>query len=325
MIISRTPFRISFFGGGTDFPKWYEKYGGAVLSTSIDKYCYIHFRKLPQFFEYKNRVVWSKIETTNTIDEISHPVVREVMKWKGLNELLIHHDGDLPSRCGLGTSSSFTVGLLNAIYKIKKIQVDKNRLARDAIFVEQKLLNESVGIQDQIAVAMGGFNKIKIKKDGQFSIKEIKLNPLRKNILESRLMMFYTGISRNSSSIASSTINQIFDHKDKYHALYKMVERGQNILLGDNNIDDFGYLLNEAWEIKRKLSSLISSNYIDDIYKRAINAGALGGKLLGSGGGGFMIFFSADGKQEQIKQSLKNLLYVPFQFEQSGSQIVYHS
>ena len=323
MIISRTPFRISFFGGGTDFPKWYKKHGGAILSTSIDKYCYITCRHLPKFFTHKNRIVWSKIENVNSPDEITHPVVREVLKWKQMTNLSIAHDGDLPSRCGLGSSSSFTVGLLNSIYRMKGEKVTKNKLINDAIYLEHKLLKEAGGIQDQIAVTKGNLNNIQITPDGTFKINEIDISIQKKNMLESRLMMFYTGISRYSSSISSSTIDQIYSHEDKYHSLFNMVGRANKILNGDNNLDDFGELLNEYWEIKKQLSPLISSPFIDNIYTAGMNAGALGGKILGAGGGGFILFYVKEGKQDKVKKALNDLLHVNFKFETGGSEIIY--
>ncbi len=325
MLISRTPFRISFFGGGTDYPKWYIKNGGAILSTSINKYCYITCRNLPKFFEYKNRIVYSKIENTNTYKEIQHPVVRETLKWMNINNISIHHEGDLPANCGLGSSSAFTVGLLNSLYNLQDHKVNTLKLIKDAIYIEKDALNESVGIQDQIAVAQGGMNKIKINKDGSFFSEKINLSDKKRQILESRLMMFYTEISRYSSSIASNTIERIYDHEDNYMALADMVEKGFRIIKGNRSLDDLGFLLDEAWRIKKQLSPLISSPVIDEIYNKAIKAGALGGKILGAGGGGFILFYALESKQEMIKEALKDLLYVPFRFEDQGSKIIYNS
>ena len=323
MIISRTPFRISFFGGGTDFERWYSKNGGAFLSTTIDKYCFINCRYFPSFFSYKNRIVWSKIETVNNIEEISHPAVREIMKWKKIDNLSIHHEGDLPAKTGLGSSSSFTVGLLNAIAKLKGENLTKEQLIRDTIFVERNLLKEAVGIQDQIAVTLGGINRVKIEKNGEFKVFKFNMPLERRELFENKLMMFYTGISRYSSKITSNTISEMHKHEPKYFRLLEMVEKGSEILLDNKELDDFGDLLNEAWHIKKQLSSKISSTFIDQVYERGIKAGALGGKLLGAGGGGFIIFYVNEEYQEKVKNELQEFIHIKFKFEEEGTTVIY--
>lgn len=324
MIISRTPFRISFFGGGTDYPPWYREHGGAVLSTTINRYCYLNCRHLPPFFDYRNRIVWSQIETVNEYDEIIHPVVREVLKMFNLQGIEIHHDGDLPSRAGLGSSSSFTVGILNALNGLIGSISTKEHLARTAIYVEQELLGENVGVQDQIAAAYGGFNKIEIAVDGDFRVIPMTLPPQRIAALQSSLLMFYTGTSRIASEIAGEKIRAIPNKTAELHRMRRMVEEAIAILNSDADINDFGRLLDEAWSIKRQLSTRVAPAFVDEIYSTAIKAGALGGKLLGAGGGGFMLFFVPPQHRGAILEALDHLLMVPIQFESSGSQIIFY-
>ncbi len=324
MIISRTPFRISFFGGGTDYAPWFRENGGAVLSTTINRYCYLSCRHLPPFFNYRNRIVWSQIETVNEYDEISHPVVREVLKMFKLQGVEIHHDGDLPSRAGLGSSSSFTVGILNALNGLIGKISTKEELARNAIYVEQELLAENVGVQDQIAAAYGGFNKIEISKDGNFKVMPMTLPSERLEALQSSLLLFYTGTSRIASDIAGEKIKAIPSKKNELHRMRQMVEDSINILNSRCDINDFGRLINEAWQIKRELSPRVSPKFVDEIYTAALKAGALGGKLLGAGGGGFMLFFVPSECKSRVLSALDHLLCVPIQFENSGSQIIFY-
>ena len=324
MIISRTPFRISFFGGGTDYQPWFREHGGSVLSTTINRYCYINCRYLPQFFDYRNRIVWSKIETVNEYNDISHPVVREVLKLYKLQGLEIHHDGDLPSRAGLGSSSAFTVGLLNALNSLNGKISSKNDLVKSAIYVEQDLLKENVGVQDQIAVAYGGLNKIEIQPDGNFHVHPLTISSNRKLELESSLILFYTGISRLSSDIASDNIRQIPNNQVQLHLMRKMVDDAVKILNSDSDINIIGELLDESWRLKRQLSSLVSTTYIDEIYSKAKKSGAIGGKVLGAGGGGFMLFFVPLERRLDVINSLKDLLMVPIKFESGGSQIIFY-
>lgn len=319
MVISRTPFRISFFGGGSDYPSWYKKYSGSVLSTTINHYCYITARFLPPFFEEKSRIVWSKIEAVKDNAYIEHNAVRAVLQYLNIKEgVEIHHTSDLPARSGLGSSSAFTVGLLNALYTLKGHTWTKP-LVYEAIKVEQEIMKENVGVQDQIAAAIGGFNHTTINEDGSFFIK-----PVAKKNLEDYLLLFFTGISRTASDIA---IEQIKNHKNhskdvEMFKLGKIMQQALKVLENDN-IEDFGRLLHESWEIKRSLAGNITSEFIDIIYERGIKAGALGGKLLGAGGGGMMLFFAHPDKHEAIKHALKDLLHIPFKFSDKGSEIIY--
>ncbi len=327
MIISRTPFRISFFGGGTDYPVWYNEHGGAVLATSINKYCYITCRYLPPFFEHKYRIVYSMTEQTRNINEIQHPSARETLNFMDIDRgVEIHHDGDLPARTGLGSSSAFTVGLLNALYALKGKMVTKRQLALEAIHVEQDKLKENVGSQDQTTAAFGGFNKIEFGGDQQILVRPITLNSRKCQLLQDHLMLFFTGFSRIASEIAGEQIKKTPDKKNELNRMREMVEESIGILNGgDSDITDFGRLLHESWTIKRSLTDKISTPQIDTIYETAMNAGALGGKLLGAGGGGFILFFVEPEIQHEVKEKLRDLLYVPFKFENLGTQIIYYA
>jgi D-glycero-alpha-D-manno-heptose-7-phosphate kinase len=326
MIISKTPFRISFFGGGTDYPVWYREHGGAVLTTSINKYCYITCRHLPPFFEYKYRIVYSKAEQTENVSDIKHSSVREVLNFLDINEgIEIHHDGDLPARTGIGSSSSFTVGLLNVLYALKGKMVTKRGLALDAIHIEQDIIKENVGSQDQTIASYGGFNKIEFGGTQEIQIRPIVINPAKSQLLQNHLMLFFTGISRTASEIAKEQIGKTRDKEKELNRMLEMVEDAANILNGrDSDIVYFGKLLHESWMIKKSLTNRISTPQIDKIYDTALNAGAVGGKLLGAGGGGFILFFVEPKCQYAVKEKLRNLLYVPFKFENSGSQIIYY-
>lgn len=326
MIITRTPFRISFFGGGSDYPIWFENNnGGKVVATSINKYCYISCRNLPPFFDYHTRVVWSHIELIQDIDEIKHPVVREAMKWLNIPRgLSVHHEADLPARSGLGSSSAFTVGLLNALYALKGKMVDKRQLALDAIALEQERLKENVGCQDQTIAAFGGLNKIEFGGDHKINVQPIPLTQSRLEELQDHLMLFFTGFSRTASEVAAEQIRSTPSKTEEIKTMTKLVDGAIDILVNGNNLDDFGRLLHETWQIKRGLTSKISNSAIDEIYETGRKAGAIGGKLLGAGGGGFMLFFVKPEYQPQVKQALKDLLHVPFRFENLGSQIIYY-
>lgn len=324
MIITRTPFRISFFGGGTDYPKWYLKHGGAVLSTTIDKYCYITCRNLPPFFEHKHRIVYSHIENVKTPEEIKHPAVAQVLKWaKIVDGLEIHHDGDLPARSGLGSSSAFTVGLVHALYGMRGKLAGKERLALDALHIEQNLIGESVGSQDQVAVAHGGFNKINFHRDGSFDVEPVILTIARREELQRHLMLCFTGFSRIANEIAKSKIEN-FDRKEvELLRMGEMVDEALNIL-SDNQvlIEEFGVLLDQSWKYKRNLSKQVSTPEIDYIYEEAKRAGAIGGKILGAGGGGFMLLFAKPEMHAKIRERLKDLIHVEFRFEDAGSKVV---
>jgi len=326
MIINKTPFRISFFGGGTDYPVWYRENQGAVLSTTIDKYCYITIRYLPPFFPYKHRIVYSKIEMVNDINEILHPAVRATLQFLNIDKgIEIHHDGDLPAKTGLGSSSSFTVGLLNSLYALKGVIPSKLQLAKEAIHIERDILKENVGAQDQVAAAFGGFNKINFNGKDEIKIEPITIGKERIKQLENHLMLFFTGFSRTASDIAKSQIENTPNKKRELSLMYQMVDEAIKILNEKGDIKDFGKLLHEAWLLKKSLTDKISTPEIDNIYEKALQAGALGGKLLGAGGGGFMVLFVPPENQPGVREKLKNLLEVKFHFENEGSKIIYYN
>ncbi len=324
MIISRTPFRISFFGGGTDYPVWYEKHGGAVLSTTIDKYCYITCRWLPPFFPHKHRIVYSRMENVRELSEIEHPSVREVLRYLKIERgLEIHHDGDLPARSGLGSSSAFTVGLLHTIYALEGKMMSKQQLAHQAIHVEQKLIGENVGSQDQVAAAYGGLNHVRFQPGGDIDVQPVILSEKRKNDLQDRVMFFFTGFSRMASEIAAKQIKNTPKKEKELHRMREMVDEALEILTCDGtSIEEFGKLLHKNWELKRSLSDSITNPAIDEFYQKAMQAGASGGKLIGAGGGGFMLFMVEPERQNAVREALSDLLYVPIKFETGGSRII---
>ncbi|MGV3523543.1 MAG: kinase [Candidatus Sericytochromatia bacterium] len=324
MIISKTPFRISFFGGGTDYPAYFREHGGAVLATSFDKYCYISVRALPPFFGHKYRIVYSAIENVHDIAEIQHPAVRGVLQWSHNQDgLEIHHNGDLPARSGLGSSSAFTVGLVHALKAYAGKLVTKQELADAAIHIEQDLLHEYVGCQDQIVTAFGGFNKVLFCPDGSYQVQPLIIDNQRLKWLERHLMLFFTGISRYSSDIAKSTIENIQHKQAALHHMHQMVDEAVSLL---NNpatpLSEFGRLLHEAWVTKRSISNAVSTPLVDEIYAAARQAGAIGGKLLGAGGGGFVLLFVEPPNQQRVREQLRQLVHVPLKFEQAGSRIV---
>lgn len=324
MIITRTPFRVSFFGGGTDYPPWYREHGGAVLATTIDKYCYITCRRLPPFFEYRHRIVYSKIENAHHNNEIDHPSVRATFNWANITEgLEIHHDGDLPARSGLGSSSSFTVGLTHALYALRGQMVSQKQLAQDAIHIEQNLIGENVGSQDQVSAAHGGFNRIDFHRDDTFSVSPIIMPTQRRAELRNHLMLCFTGFSRIADSIAKSKIDNLKVREIELKRMREMVDEAIAILTSPNtSIDEFGKLLDLGWRYKRSLSDRVSTPEIDHIYEEAMAAGAIGGKILGAGGGGFMLLFAKPEKHAAIRKRLKGLVHVSFDFEESGSRVV---
>jgi D-glycero-alpha-D-manno-heptose-7-phosphate kinase len=324
MIISRTPFRISFFGGGTDYPAWYREHGGAVLTTTIDKYCYISCRYLPPFFEHRIRIVYSKIENCQSVGEISHPSVREVLRYLNVERgVEIHHDGDLPARSGMGSSSAFTVGLLNALYALKGQMANKQQLAKESIEIEQNRLQENVGSQDQVATAYGGLNHITFLSNGEITVRPVTITTDRMNELSAHLMLVYTGIARTASTIAEGYINNVDGKKRQLRVLKDLVDESLSVLNNNRCINAFGELLHEAWLAKRELSAEVTNTHVDEIYASARAAGAIGGKLLGAGGGGFMVLFVPPHLQEAVRQKLSRLICVPFEFEFSGSQIIF--
>ncbi len=328
MIISRTPLRISFFGGGTDYPVFYEENGGAVLSTSINKYSYVICRYLPPFFDYKYRIRYTIREETQTISEIQHPSVRECLKFVDLNNrgVEIQHNADLPAMAGLGSSSAFTVGLLNALYALRGKITTKRQLALDAIHVEQDRIRESVGSQDQTAAAFGGFNKIEFGGPQKITVYPITIDQDKLDSLQNHLMLFFAGFPRNASEIAGEQIRKTPEKKEELKAMVEMVDEAIDILNNSSSeLTDFGKLLHETWKIKRSLTPRITNSSIDEVYEAAMEAGALGGKLLGAGGGGFMLFFVKPELQHKVKGKLSKLLCVPFKFENEGSKIIYYA
>ena len=325
MIITKTPFRMSFFGGGTDFSGFFNEHGGAVLSTTFDKYAYVTVRNLPPFFEYKTHLTYSKEEKVNSVDEIQHPAIRNAMKWLGMEKIRMTYEADLPARSGLGTSSSFAVGMLEAFYALKGKYADKKKLSDDAIYLERTLCAEAGGIQDQIAAAFGGFNRIDFSKDG-YTVNPVVMSRERKKELNDNLMLFFTGFSRFSSDIQKGTEKSMKEKTKELLEIYSLVDEAQKIL-SDNNadIDEFGKLLDYSWNLKRGISEGISTDSIDEQYKKAMDAGALGGKLLGAGGGGFLLFYVPKEKQKSVKNALKDQMQVPFSFENEGTRIIYYA
>ena len=325
MIISKTPYRISFFGGGTDYPSWFKKYKGNILSTTIDKYVYLSLRNLPPYFNYKYRVVWSKVENVKSINLIQHNVVREMFKYFKLNNGVdLHYQGDLPARSGMGSSSSFVVGLMKILLQKNKINISNQELAKKCIFFEQKILKETVGIQDQISATFGGFNKINIEKNGTFKIKKIKIDKNIKNF-NNNLILLFTGIYRTANEIAGQYVTQLTKNKIiEMKRINEQVLEGER-LLKNCDFDDFGRLLNESWMLKKSLSKVISNNKINELYSFAMQNGALGGKLLGAGGGGFMLFYMPKNLQKKfLKKINKKTVRVPFKFSNEGSTITFN-
>ncbi|MBI3548540.1 MAG: kinase [Elusimicrobia bacterium] len=326
MIISRTPFRISFFGGGTDYPVWYEANYGQVLATTINKYCYLSVRYLPPFFEHKHRIVYSHIESVRKIANINHPSARACLQFMKIRDgVEVHHDGDMPARSGIGSSSAFTVGLLHALYALKGIMPTRRQLALNAIHIEQKVLNEHVGAQDQMLAAFGGFNLVYFGGARHLQLKPITLPPHRIQSLQSHLMMFYSGISRLSSEVAKEQVAKTRARSRELKTMCELTDEAVEILNSRANLREFGRLMHENWLIKRSLTSKISNPHIDDIYSEARRAGAIGGKILGAGGGGFVLLFAKPEVQPAIRARLKKLLHVPFEFESMGSRIIFHS
>jgi D-glycero-alpha-D-manno-heptose-7-phosphate kinase len=325
MIVSRTPFRISFFGGGTDYPAWYRQHGGAVLSATINKYCYLTCRYLPPFFEHRTRVVYSKMETVHSIDEIQHPSARETLRFLKIDRgVEIHHDGDLPGRSGMGSSSAFTVGLLHALHALRGEIVGKRQLTVEAIHLEQDILKETVGSQDQVSTAYGGVNRITFHQEGDFSVQPMTLSPERLKELNSHLMLFYTGIKRTAANVASSYVASMGERTTLMRRLHACVDQSCEILNGAKDLSPFGELLHEAWQAKRELSDKVSNAEVNMVYDSARAAGAIGGKLLGAGGGGFLLIFAPPSKQSRIAKQLGGLIQVPFRFEFGGSQIIFY-
>lgn len=323
MIITKTPFRMSFFGGGTDMPVFFNKFGGSVISSTFDKYCSVIVRHLPRFFDYRNEVIYSRIERVSKVDDIVHPAVREAMKYLDIHDIRLNYEADLPARSGLGTSSSFSVGMLSAFYALKGKYADKRQLANDAIHLERVLCGEAGGWQDQIAASFGGFNRIDFK-NGDYSINPVIISPKRKKQLNENLMLFFTGFTHFSAEIQSC-----LRFEDKTGLLLDMlalVDEAEKILTDkEADLDEFGRLMDTTWRLKRQTGTKISTDYIDALYEKGKKAGALGGKLLGAGGGGFMLFYVPCDCRERVLQEMSDLLYVPFLFEEGGTRVIYYT
>ena len=326
MIITKTPFRMSFFGGGTDMEEYFKEYGGAVISTTIDKFCYVNVRHLPRFFDYKTELSYSKTERVKNVNDIEHPAIRNAMKMLDMHEIRLTYEADLPARSGLGTSSSFAVGMLMAFYALKGKYADKKKLADESIYLERVLCGEAGGWQDQIAAAYGGLNRINFTKDG-YEVKPIIISPERKKQLNDNLLMFFTGFTRFSSEIQKvNNETTIEEKKAKLQKMYELVDQAEEILVDKTkDLDDFGRLLDKSWKLKKQTGKAITTDAIDQLYQKGINAGALGGKLLGAGGGGFLVFYVQPEKQKSVIKAMKNLMHIPFEFDNNGAEIIYYN
>ncbi|MCI8307693.1 MAG: kinase [Lachnospiraceae bacterium] len=325
MIITKTPFRMSFFGGGTDMEEYFRENGGAVLSTTFDKYCYVNVRHLPRFFDYSTELSYSKTERVTDVNDIKHPAIREAMKMLDMHELRLTYEADLPARSGLGTSSSFAVGMLNAFYALKGKYADKKKLADEAIYLERVLCNEAGGWQDQIAASYGGMNRINFGRDG-YEVLPVIISPERKKMLNDNLLMFFTGFTRFSSDVQKINADGRENKKETLKKMRELVDEAEDILTDKNkDLDDFGRLLDVTWKLKRQTGVSISTNSIDSFYERGVEAGALGGKLLGAGGGGFLIFYVQPYKHESVKKAMEELMYIPFEFENSGTRVIHYT
>lgn len=326
MIITKTPFRMSFFGGGTDMESYFKEYGGAVLSTTFDKYCYVTVRHLPRFFDWSTHLTYSKQEYVTHVEEINHPAIRNALKMLDMHEIRLSYEADLPSRSGLGTSSSFAVGMLNAFYALKGKYADKKKLADEAIYLERVLCEEAGGWQDQIAASFGGMNRIEFNKDGTYDVKPIIIYPERKQQLNDNLLMFFTGFTRFSSDMQKANAVGYAEQVKQLQQMYALVDEAEMVLENKHSdLDDFGRLLDKTWQLKCQTSGAITTNSIDAFYEKGIAAGALGGKLLGAGGGGFLVFYVQPDKQSAFMETMKNLLYVPFRFEDGGTQVIHYT
>lgn len=326
MIITKTPFRMSFFGGGTDMESFFRTYGGAVLSTTFDKYCYVTVRHLPRFFDYSTELAYSKMERVTNVGDIEHPAIRNAMKMLDMHEIRLTYEADLPARSGLGTSSSFAVGMLNAFYCLKGKYADKKKLADEAIYLERVLCSEVGGWQDQIAAAFGGMNRIEFNKDGTYDVRPIIIHPDRKRHLNDNLLMFFTGFTRFSSDLQKANATGYAEKIKQLQQMYDLVDEAERVLEDKHSdLDDFGRLLDQTWRLKRQTGGAITTESIDGLYEKGIKAGALGGKLLGAGGGGFLVFYVQPDKQNNVMRAMNNLLYVPFEFENEGTKVIHYT
>lgn len=325
MIITKTPFRMSFFGGGTDIPNFFCEHEGAVLSTTFDKYCYVNVRHLPRFFDYSTEISYSKTERITNINEIQHPAIRNAMKLLDMHEIRLTYEADLPARSGLGTSSSFAVGMLNSFYALKGIYADKKKLANEAIYLERDMCQEAGGWQDQIAASFGGFNRINFSSDG-YEVLPIIISPQRKKMLNQNLIMFFTGFTRFSSDVQKENAIGKLDKIMQLKEMLSLVDEAERVLTDKNvNLDEFGRLLDHTWRLKRQTGPAVSTNCIDILYETGMRAGALGGKLLGAGGGGFLVFYVQPDRQQAVKEAMKDLMYIPFEFEDGGTRVIHYS
>ena len=325
MIITETPFRMSFFGGGTDMEDFFREYGGAVLSTTFDKYCYVNVRHLPRFFDYSTELSYSKTERVTDVEQIQHPAIRNAMKMLDMHELRLTYEADLPARSGLGTSSSFAVGMLNAFYALKGKYADKKKLADEAIYLERELCQEAGGWQDQIAAAYGGLNRINFNADG-YEVCPVIISPERKKRLNNNLLMFFTGFTRFSSDVQKQNASGKADKVIQLKEMLSLVDDAERLLTDrDSDLDEFGRLLDHTWKLKRQTGSAVSTSNIDNLYEKGMKAGALGGKLLGAGGGGFLVFYVQPEKQERVKLAMEDLMYIPFEFEDSGTRVIHYT
>lgn len=322
MITTRTPFRMSFLGGGTDFPAYFNEYGGCVLSATFNKYSYVTVRKLPALFDYRNQFTYSKIERFNSPDELSHPLVREVLKYMDIDRIQIAYDADLPARSGIGSSSSFAVGLLNELHLLKDEKLSKMELAKEAIYLERVLCNEAGGVQDQLAVAFGGLNKITFDADG-YKILPIEISHKKKREFNDNLMLVFTGFSHFSGEVSQTQQNNIPHKLSELHEMKSLVAEGEKILVSGNDLEEFGRLLDYTWQLKRTLSDRITTREIDDIYDSAIKAGATGGKILGAGSGGFMLLYVPRERRENVAKLFDPSRIIPFEFEDDGTKLIY--
>lgn len=325
MIITKTPFRMSFFGGGTDMEDFFTEYGGAVLSTTFDKYCYVNVRHLPRFFDYTTELSYSKMERVTDVEDIQHPAIRNAMKMLDMHEIRLTYEADLPARSGLGTSSSFAVGMLNAFYALKGKYASKKQLADEAIYLERVLCAEAGGWQDQIAAAYGGFNRIDFGPNG-YDVRPVIIDPERKKRLNDNLMMFFTGFTRFSSEVQKANATTQTTKTAQLKQMLSLVDEAEQVLLDkDRDLDDFGRLLDKTWRLKRQTGAAVSTDSIDGLYEKGIQAGALGGKLLGAGGGGFLVFYVQPEKQKAVMEEMSDLLYIPFRFEEGGTRVIHYT
>lgn len=324
MIITKTPFRMSFFGGGTDMPEFFREYGGAVISTTFDKYCYVNVRHLPPFFDYHTELSYAKTERVKSPEEIQHPAIREAMKMLDMYDIRLTYEADLPARTGLGTSSSFAVGMLNAFYALKGKYADKRRLSEEAIHLERVLCNEAGGWQDQIAAAYGGLNRINFYGDS-FDVQPIIISPERKEQLEKNLMLYFTGFTRFSAEIQQSS-KPLKDKTAQLKDMLALVDEAEKVLENKHMaLDEFGRLLDTSWRLKKQTGVKVSSGSIDELYGQAIATGALGGKLLGAGGGGFLLFYVPQERQSAVAEAMNKLMRVPFAFENAGTRVIHYT